>query len=92
MEGTGRVDMAAPGSARLWRPGRVCSAGSIARRTLDAGPMLTLVEFSVVNYVLTALPKVVSRITRSGASRRDAYALRDSDLTTSTQEFSCGFR
>ena len=40
--------MAAPGSVRLWRPGEcACSAGSIARQTFDAGPMLTLVESSV---------------------------------------------
>src|ERR1700692_1725222 len=40
--------MAAPGRARLWRPGRLCafSAGIIDRRTLHAGPMLTLVESS----------------------------------------------
>src|ERR1700688_1125113 len=41
--------MAAPGSARRWLPGRLCafSAGIIARRTLNAGPMLTLVESSI---------------------------------------------
>ena len=42
-------DMAAPGSARHWRPDRLCtcSAGNIARPAFDAGPMLTLVESSV---------------------------------------------
>jgi hypothetical protein len=68
--------MAAPGSVRLWRPGRDLLRRSIAQLTFDAGPMLTPVEFSAVNYVLTALPKVVSRITRSG-TLAVPYALRD---------------